>query len=156
MTMANNIASSNVVKVVTGVEGALDGNILGYEVMFEEAHTREMQLALVKANYRKEMAAMGFVIPNPTKVTKAKKKVRQHTKSRLKRFKAVAAELRREERKARRKLQKSALAALKLDEKHIRLRLQSPEVKGTQWEMVVMEDLAENMAEQARLTAPKA
>jgi hypothetical protein len=43
-----------------------------------------------------------------------------------------------------------------MDEKHIRLRLQSPEVKGTQWEMVVMEDLAENMAEQARLTAPKA
>ena len=101
--MANNIASSNVVRVVTGVEGALDGNLLGYEVMFEEAHTREMQLALVKANYRKEMASMGFVIPNPTKVTKAKKKVRQHTKSRLKRFKAVAAELRREERKARRR-----------------------------------------------------
>jgi hypothetical protein len=154
--MANNIASMNVVKVVTGVEGALDGNLLGYEVMFEEAHTRELRLALVKANYRKEMAELGFVIPNPTKVTKAKKKTRQHTKSRLKRFKETAALLRREERKARRKLQKSALAALKLDEKHIRQRLQSPEVKGTQWESVVLQDLAENMAEQARLTAPKA
>lgn len=94
MTTINNIASNEIVAISTGVDGALSCPVYGYEVMFDEAHTRALANGKIRAEFHAlVLAQTGVKMPNPAKVKQAKKKVRQTTKSRAQRAREVRAEL---------------------------------------------------------------
>lgn len=88
------LVETHAVAKVAGVDGAEGGAILAYEQLFDEAHTRALANGKIRAEFHAlVLAQTGVKMANPAKVKKAKKKVRQTTKSRAQRARETKAEL---------------------------------------------------------------
>lgn len=94
MTTTNTIASTEIVAISTGVDGALSSPVYGYEVMFEEAHNRALANGKIRADFHAlVLAQTGIKMPNPAKIKQAKKKFRQCRDSRAQRATETKKEL---------------------------------------------------------------